>query len=187
MGWKNSTQQYGLIAIVLHWSTAILIVGLFILGVYMVGLDYYNPLYLDAPDVHRSVGMLVAGLLFIRFIWRLYNICPELPGSNWEKTIASLVHHLFYVLAFTAVISGYLISTADGKPIYVFDWFQISASITSIDRQEDVAGLIHKVSSYAIIVLTLLHVAASLKHHFVDKDHTLVRMLGLKSSEDKPL
>lgn len=91
------------------------------------------------------------------------------------------------MLAFTAIISGYLISTADGKPIYVFDWFQIPASITFIDRQEDWAGLVHEISSYAIILMTLLHIGASLKHHYIDKDRTLVRMLGLKASERKTI
>jgi len=165
--WKNSIYQYGLIAIVLHWSTAVLVVGLFILGVYMVELDYYDPLYISAPDIHRSVGVIAGGLFLVRFIWRLYNIRPALSGSSREKTIASLVHRLFYVLAFTAIISGYLISTADGKPIYVFDWFQIPASITFIDRQEDWAGLVHEISSYAIILMTLLHIGASLKHHYM--------------------
>jgi len=180
MNWKNSHYQYGLVAIILHWLSAIMIISLFILGVYMVELDYYHPLYHQAPDVHRSLGMLAAAMLVFRFIWQLANPQPAPYGSALEKKIGRLVHRLFYLLLFIIIISGYLISTADGKPISVFDWVQIPASITSLEQQEDQAGLVHKIVAYLLILFTLLHTAASLKHHFIDKDPTLLRMLGLK-------
>lgn len=180
MNWKNSRSQYGLVAIILHWFSAIMIIGLLILGIYMVELNYYHPLYHKAPDVHRSMGILVAGILLIRFFWRLANPRPAPYGSSWEKHLGCLAHRLFYVFLFIIIISGYLISTADGKPISVFDWVQIPASITSLEQQEDQAGLVHKIVAYLLILFTLLHTAASLKHHFIDKDPTLLRMLGLK-------
>jgi cytochrome b561 len=77
------------------------------------------------------------------------------------------------------VISGYLISTADNSSISVFDLFLVPATITSIPEQEDMAGLVHEYLSYSIIGLTILHVAAALKHHFIDKDNTLRKMLGI--------
>jgi cytochrome b561 len=62
----------------------------------------------------------------------------------------------------------------------VFDIFQVPATITSIPEQEDIAGLVHEYLSYSIIGLTVLHVSAALKHHFIDKDDSLIKMLGIR-------
>jgi cytochrome b561 len=76
------------------------------------------------------------------------------------------------------MLSGYLISTADNRPIEVFGWFSVPATITSIPEQEDVAGLVHLVVASTLIGLVMLHAAAALKHHFIDRDRSLVRILG---------
>ncbi len=74
--------------------------------------------------------------------------------------------------------SGYLISTADGRPLEVFGLFEIPALISGIDGQEDRAGEIHLALAYSLMGLTGLHAVAALKHHFIDKDRTLLRILG---------
>ena len=74
--------------------------------------------------------------------------------------------------------SGYLISTADNRPVEVFGLFSIPATITSIPKQEDVAGLVHLILASSVVGLALLHAAAALKHHFIDKDRTLKRIFG---------
>lgn len=78
------------------------------------------------------------------------------------------------------MISGYLISTEDGRPIAVFGWFSVPALGALFDNQADIAGLVHEYVAYSLITLALLHAVAALKHHFFDKDHTLKRMLGRK-------
>ena len=76
------------------------------------------------------------------------------------------------------VFLGYLISTASGDSIEVFNWFEIPATITSIENQEDIAGELHYWFALSIIIIASLHALAALKHHFIDKDKTLLRMLG---------
>ena len=76
------------------------------------------------------------------------------------------------------MVSGYLISTADGRPIAVFDWFEVPALITSIPDQADVAGLIHEYLAWALLIFSAVHALAALKHHFIDRDPTLKRMFG---------
>jgi cytochrome b561 len=76
------------------------------------------------------------------------------------------------------MFSGYLISTADGRAVDVFDWFSIPATIHGYDNQEDIAGLVHLVLAISLISLVTLHAAAALKHHFIDRDRTLLRMSG---------
>ena len=76
------------------------------------------------------------------------------------------------------MLAGYLISTADGRGISVFGWFDVPASITSIPEQEDVAGAVHFYLAWGLVILAGLHGLAALKHHFIDRDTTLLRMLG---------
>lgn len=184
MRWRNTTQRYGWLSILLHWGMAVLIIGLFGLGKYMMTLDYYHPLYLQLPELHRGVGMLVGGLLVLRLWWRLANPLPRIPGAPWERPLALLVHRLFYALLFAIVISGYLISTADGHPLSVFGWFEMPAIVTA-ENLEDRAGKVHYFLTWLLAFMLLLHVSGALKHHFIDKDFTLMRMLGVAPGQRK--
>jgi len=179
---RNTQDKYGLIAMLLHWGMAVLIIGLFALGTYMVELDYYDPWYKKAPDLHRSIGVIVAGLMIFRLGWRLSNVHPRAPGVAWEHRIATWLHRLFYVLIAVIVVSGYLITTADGQPVSVFTWFKIPATISGFENQEDIAGEIHEWLTTTLIVLVILHTLAALKHHFINHDLTLRRMLGKSDS-----
>ncbi|MNR57354.1 hypothetical protein D3C85_1781150 [compost metagenome] len=76
------------------------------------------------------------------------------------------------------LISGYLISTAEGVAIDVFGWFSVPATLSGLPEQADVAGVIHFYLAWSLVVLAVLHALAALKHHFLDRDPTLTRMLG---------
>lgn len=180
--YKNTEHSYGLIAIVFHWLTAIAIVGLFILGTWMVDLDYYHEWYKTAPDSHRSIGVLLAVIMVLRFALRLLSPTPKPePGiKHWEQLLARSVHWLLYLLILVVIISGYLISTADGRAVGVFNWFEIPATVTSIENQEDLAGELHYYLAISLIVLASIHALAALKHHFIDKNATLKKMLGVQ-------
>ncbi|TGN40080.1 cytochrome b [Marinobacter confluentis] len=177
---RNTVREYGLVAIVLHWLVAVVIFGLFALGFWMVDLDYYHEWYKQAPDIHRSVGILLLGAMLFRLLWRLTNLRPgPLPGhSRLEALAAHGAHLLLYLLIFTAMISGYLISTADGSSISVFGWFDVPSLTGRIKGMEDIAGVVHYWVTWVIVGLASLHGVAALKHHFVDRDDTLRRMLG---------
>ncbi len=180
MHWKSDHQSYGVVAILLHWSVAAVVPALFLLGLWMTGLDYYSPWYRQGPDIHRSIGVLLFILLSMRLVWRWWNPPPE-PLSNHsvvEHFVARQVHRLLYLLLFCVMLSGYLISTADGRPISVFGWFDLPALISDIEQQEDIAGKVHFTLAVTTITLVSLHIAGALKHHFVDRDRTLLRMFG---------
>ncbi len=181
---KNTVSEYGWVAIAIHWVMAITILGMFGLGWYMVDLSYYDSLYKTLPFIHKSIGILLACLFLFRFIWKLVNPSPgPVPGqSQFEQVAAKVVHWAFYFLITLIPISGYLISTADNSSINVFNVFKVPATITSIPEQEDNAGIVHKFLTYTLIAMVILHTAAALKHHFINRDQTLRRMLGLKLS-----
>ncbi len=175
----NSIKGYGIAAILLHWIMAVLIIGLFALGKYMVDLDYYDQWYHSAPWWHKSFGVTVFSLLIFRLIWKVLNETPEpLPTyKNWETKIAKLVHKLFYVLLFILCISGYFISTSKGAAIEVFGFIEIAYLVKYGKMQAEVAGKIHVISTYALFISFVLHVSAAIKHHLLNKDVTLIRML----------
>ena len=176
---RNDSQRYGLLSVLLHWLMTIVIVGLFALGKYIADMDYYDPWYIKGPELHLGLGVITALLLVTRLVWRLSNPHPQIMGKPWEQRVALWVHRLFYALIAAVVISGYLITTADGKPLSVFDWFDIPATFYGYPNQEDIAGVIHKWLANGLIALAAFHGLAALKHHFIDRDPTLCRMLGL--------
>lgn len=176
---KNSASRYGLLAIVLHWVIALGVIGLFVLGLWMDGLDYYDKYYREAPHIHKSIGVLLISLVILRFIWRQINIQPAaLPThKTWEVVLAKVVHYVFYFILLCMLVSGYLITTAGGDSLDVFNWFSLPSLIDSVPNLEDYAGEVHEILAFTLIGLVILHALAALKHHFLDKDSTLKRML----------
>ena len=178
---KNSTKTFGLVSIALHWVMAILLVGLFAVGLYMTGLDYYDPLYHSMPWWHKSFGLLVFMLLAFRIIWKLSNPKPQALETHkrWEISLAQLIQRAFYVLLLLMIVSGYFISTAKGKGIEFFTFFEFPAITEVIDEGiVDVIGVVHFVLALILATLVVLHASAALKHHFIDKDETLKRMIN---------
>ncbi len=173
---RDTMSGYGLPTRLVHWVMAVAIVGMFFLGLWMVELDYYSPYYRSAPDLHRSVGMLLLFLLVLRFGWRLVNDKPsDAELSTLERYAAQAVHWGFYPLLLVLMMSGYLMSTADGRPIEVFNWFSVPALIHDKGMVKTY-GEIHEWLAYVTMGVVVLHAAASLKHHFFDRSRVLTRM-----------
>jgi cytochrome b561 len=177
---RNSQTTYGLVAVFLHWLVALTVAGMFGLGYWMVGLTYYDAWYKQGPDIHRSAGVLLFIAMLLRVVWRLMNLRPEpVPGHRrWEVIAAHIAHGLLYVLLFVAMTSGYLISTADGSSVNVFGWFHVPSLTGRIKGMEDIAGVVHYWVTWSVVVLAGIHAFGALKHHFIDRDNTLRRMLG---------
>lgn len=179
---KNTEHSYGWPAVAMHWLMAVLLFAMFALGVWMVELNYDDRWYHDAPEIHKSIGMLLLLLLCLRLSWRWFNIRPELAGLWWEQCLALVVHRLHYVLMAGLMLSGYLIPTAEGVGVSVFGWFSVPA-LWSFDRQQaDWIGEVHRLSAWAMLGLSAVHAAAAVKHHIIDRDMTLLRMLGSKKT-----
>ncbi len=180
MRWQNSSSTYGLISISIHWLVALTVIALFVVGVWMVDLGYYDTWYHKAPFLHKSAGVLLLAAMVFRVIWRLTTVQPKAINtqSKLVQLAAKAGHLLMYFLLFAIMVAGYLISTADGEPIDVFGWFSVPALISGLPDQADMAGLVHKYLAWGLMAVVVGHALAALKHHFFDKDATLVRMFG---------
>lgn len=178
---KNDQQHYGLIAIAFHWLIAIGTFALFGLGLWMVELGYYDTWYHKAPEIHGGAGMLLFILLLMRIVWKQCNIRPESLDNHkqWQKISANVAHHSLNGLLLVITISGYLIVTAKGDALNVFNLFSVPATLSGFVNQADFAGDCHLVAAWFLMVLAIIHALASLKHHFIDKNNTLKRMLNL--------
>lgn len=178
---KNNENAYGIVAIVFHWLMAVAVIAMFALGLWMDSLDYYDAWYKQAPHIHKSIGILLVCVWILRLSWRQFNIKPGplVTHTPFERRAAKWTHRILYLLLILLMFSGYMISTADGRAIDVFNWFAVPASGLQIDNQEDIAGEIHEILAWLVIIVASVHAAAALKHHFFDKDATLRRILRI--------
>lgn len=177
---RNSRSRYGLVSMLLHWSVATVVFGMFALGIWMVDLDYYDTWRKAAPDLHKSIGLTLFAVMVIRVIWRWISPPPSAPSTHgkWTRLGAKFGHLFLYAGLFATMFAGYLISTADGVGISVFGLFEVPSLIDSIPDQADTAGTVHLYLAWTLVIFAVLHGLAALKHHFIDRDATLTRMLG---------
>jgi cytochrome b561 len=175
--------------IALHWLSAALILFLLGLGWYMVHGDISVGAKFDLYQLHKSLGFLSVVLLALRLCARLASVSPPLPPAMpfWERRLAGLAHVAFYLLLLAAALSGWFVVSAAiiAIPTRVFDLFVVPNIVVPNIVGPDMAlearmTLIHYWVSRLLIGLVVLHVAAALKHHFLDRDDILTRMLGLR-------
>lgn len=182
MQYTNTQNNFGLVAILLHWIMAIIIVCLFIIGKIMHDLDYYDPNYHVFPWWHKSFGLLILFLFIFRLFWKWKNpqVLAIISNSPLELKLSKIVHAILYLLILICCMSGVMISTAEGASIEFFNWFELPAIISHGSSQADLAGEIHEISTLTLIILANLHMLAGFKHHFINKNNTLKRMLSTK-------
>ncbi|WP_026261237.1 cytochrome b [Kiloniella laminariae] len=178
MQYKNDAERYGAIAKLLHWSMALLIITLIILGIWMgelpLGLDkvwYYN--------LHKSLGLIVLALALTRLVWRFLSPPPPpLSGQPvLEKLAAHAVHLALYAAFILQPLIGIAHSGASGYPIVFFNHYSLPSIIEANKELADLLAASHFYIGWGIAALVLLHAGAALKHHFLDKDTVLLRMM----------
>lgn len=168
--------RYTNTAIALHWLLALLIVGNLALGLYMSGLGF-SMTRLKLYNWHKWAGMMILGLSALRLLWRLTHRPPAQPSlPRWQELAANGTHRLLYALFFAVPLAGWAYSSASGFPVVVFGVFPLPDWVV-VDR-ELAAQLkpIHKWLALSLAALALLHVAAALKHQWLDHDGLLRRM-----------
>jgi cytochrome b561 len=171
-------QRYSGRSMALHWLVAILIIAAFILGSYMTDLRI-SPTKLKLYSWHKWIGITVLALVAIRLLVRLTSTAPAYPDSMkpWEKQIAQVTHVALYFLMFAVPISGYLYTYAAGFPVVYLGLFELPALIAPNPELKDRFKEIHELLTTGMLILVMLHFAAAIKHHFIDKDTVLTRML----------
>ena len=170
-------------AIILHGVMALLIAGGFAIGLSMVELPL-SPLKLQLYAYHKWIGVSVAALLFLRLVWRRLHPPPPLPAGmpRWELNAAHASHLLLYVLMICVPLSGWLMSSAKGVTTVYLGLWPLPNAVARDEALGLFLGAMHRTLTYALLALVALHVAAALKHHFIDRDGVLGRMFHLNRS-----
>ncbi len=174
----NTENHYGMMAILLHWGIAILMIGLLAEGLYMDELSV-SLLKLKLFGWHKEYGMLVLILACFRLGWRITNVVPALPSEipAWQKLAARTTHWAFYFFMFAMPVTGWLITSAAGLPVSFFGWVTVPNLILPNADLRIEFSEIHEWLAYGLIATICLHTAAALKHHFINKDNVLKGML----------
>lgn len=188
----NSQTRYGTVAVTLHWLIALGIIGMLIVGKYMVDLPDTDATKFPLFQLHKSFGISILVLSVARVVWRLVNAAPPLPPHMpaWERWAAHASHALLYLLIVAIPFSGWAVASSSpyGIPTVWFGLFEIPhlPGLQGYDDQRAVehnAEEIHELLGNLMILLLIVHVGAALKHHFWDRDNVLVRMLPFTRAE----
>ena len=173
--------RYTATAIGLHWLIALAIFATFTLGLYMHDLPL-SPDKLRLYSWHKWAGVTIFLLVVARLAWRLTHRPPDLPAAVpvWQRRAAALAHGLLYVLMLAIPLSGWLMSSAKGFPTVLYGVLPLPDLIGKNAELGEMLATTHKLLNLTMAGLVVAHVGAALKHHFVDRDDVLRRMLPFK-------
>ena len=181
--------RYTVVAITLHWLIAALIVSLIVYGWMLTSerdagitsLEQFQSIK-SGFNWHKTGGILILVLSLARLGWRFTHPAPALPDGMkpFEKIGAKISHVGFYVLMIGLPLGGYIAASAYGpeQPILLFDAITLpKLPVPQTEAFQAFSGGMHSFGAWALVALLALHIAAALKHHFVNKDGVLGRML----------
>ena len=179
---RSDSTRWGSVAKTLHWLIALLVIGMLVGGFTMVDL----PMSADkfwVYGVHKSIGVTILVLMLLRFAWRGVDPRPrDVAGmSPLVAFAAHTVHRLLYLAVIAMPISGWVYNSASNFPLQWFKLVQLPALVAPDPELKRLAHDVHEALAYTIILLLLLHIVGALKHHFIDRDDTLRRMLPFMS------
>ena len=162
---------------ILHWAMAALIISLLSAGLLMI--QSLEPWQLTISSIHKSFGLLAAILAVIRLFIRINSNIPTLPKdlTTLQKVVAKFSHLLLYGLMIFMPISGLVMQYVAGRPVEIFGWFRLPASLSVNIEHYSIFREMHAWLALFFIALIVLHVGAALHHHFFRKDDVLKSML----------
>jgi len=176
----NSTDTpytYGTVSKVLHWVVAALVLTNLIMGLLFDEMP--KDLRFTMIMWHKSFGALVLVLMLLRLGWRAGQGFPKLPPgiAVWQRWAAHLNYLMLYPLLIAMPLTGWLLSSASGYPVYVFGLFTLPNIWEKNKIWAKAFDLAHNTLGYIILVLVVAHILAALYHHFIQGDKLIRRML----------
>jgi cytochrome b561 len=177
----SENKRYHWLSIVLHWVLGLALVSIFGFGLYMADLPF-SPTRLKLYNWHKWAGISILALTVLRLLWRVSHPAPALPSAivqampDWQMKAHHATHIALYALFFVVPLVGWAYTSAAGFPVVLFGQFPLP---DLLGPDKELAALVkpwHEISAWALAGLVVLHIAAALKHHVVDRDGLLQRM-----------
>lgn len=174
---RNTSVRYGWVAQFLHWAVLALLAVQVVLGKVAhelpVGFER-----LVMMSRHKSLGITILAIAVLRLLWRWFDHPPPPPPMpRWQHVAASLNHWALYALLFVLPLTGWLTSSAANRPVSVWGLVQLPDFVAPDAGLKEVLEETHEFLVNVLFVLVALHVAAALKHQFIDRDGLIRRML----------
>lgn len=173
---KNTTNSYGLVAKLMHWIMGIMLLCMVIVGFTMSGIE--DPVLKGKVyNLHKATGVLLLILVPVRLLWRLMNAKVLLPSDlpQWQKIAATLNINILYVFMFLMPISGFLMTILSGRNVKVYGLFTVDSFMQDATFAK-IFYATHANSAIIVTALVILHILASMYHHFIRKDNVLSRI-----------
>ena len=169
-------ERYGSVAIAFHWLLAVMIIGSLCVGFYMSDLPM-SPTRLKLFNWHKWAGITIMALSGLRLLWRLaHRPPPDVAMPRWQRVAAHATHWALYALFFLTPLAGWAYSSAAGFPVVVFGVLPLPDFVPVDKALAETLKSRHHLMAFLLAAVVLLHIAAALKHHFLDRDGLLTRM-----------
>ncbi|MCC8363996.1 cytochrome b [Lysobacter sp. A6] len=184
----RNVERWGPVSQAFHWLIVIGIVVMAIVGLTMTGMRT-SPDKVQLYALHKSIGLTILALVALRVVWRLFAGAPPRIETipTWQHRIATLAHFGLYVLLFAVPISGWVMNSASGFPLWWFGLLRVPAIAGKDHDLHELSEDVHELLFWALIALALVHASAAIYHHLFQRDATLERMLPrgwLRVTED---
>ncbi len=176
---RNETDRWGAVPQLLHWGVVALILVQGTLGLVMVELPK-RPSVFAIYNLHKSLGLTILALAVLRLAWRLFDRRPApIAMPRWQHRASQASHVLLYALLFAVPLSGWLFDSATGlRPLFWWGLVRMpSLTGGAAPQLRDAFADLHETLFWCLIALAVLHAAAAIKHHVIDRDDTLRRMV----------
>lgn len=175
---RDTPKAYGLISRFNHWIVAVAMIGMLLSGLTMAYGPFARETVGEIRDWHKAIGVLVLGYGLWRIGWRLVQGFPDAASLMplWQSRISKVTHWTLLGTVLAMPLSGVVMSIFSGRDVNAFG-MTIPAQ-AKVEWMSYAAGNVHHFAAIALCILLVLHVGAALKHHFIDRDATLIRMVG---------
>ncbi len=172
---RNTELRYGSLAKFFHWLVFLLVAVLVLVGFLW---EETGAIKYTVINTHKLAGLLTLMVIILRILWTLGNPKPQLPNAKrWEKIVEHTVHGLIYVSLLGMPLSGWTMATAAGRPPHLWGHIFSMPGVATDMALANKANEVHGVLAWILIGLVSIHILAALKHHFIDRDNILKRML----------
>jgi cytochrome b561 len=186
MSLRSDHTRWSTAAKTFHWVMALLILGN---GAFAFWMDGLKPSLqkINLFALHKSIGLTVLALFLLRVLWRAIDRRPpDVPAPRWQHLAAKTVHGFLYALIAAIPLSGWAFNSAHGFPLQYFKQFNLPALVEKNPELSDTLGTVHVYLFWFLLLVLVAHVGGALKHHFIDRDDTLRRMLPFGRAKRMP-
>lgn len=187
MSIRSGPDAWGSLAKLFHWGIATLVIANLTLGLWMVELES-SAQKMRSYGLHKSIGISVLGLMLLRLLWRAFDRRPSPPPgmSPLARRLSRALHAGFYLLLLALPLSGWLYNSAANFPLRWFGFVSLPRLTAADPALKQLAHSAHEWLAYLVIAAVLVHVSAALKHHLLDRDQVLRRMLPFARTDRSP-